>query len=201
MSFNKFMLPVGVVFGSLFIGILFELAIRHWLIKITRRTKWLGDDVIIHSLRGWVVVLFVILGLEIGFFFLPVSSALLRTLHQILLVLTIFSISAILARIAAGFINLYGEKGKGLLPSASIFANLIKIIIFVLGALVVINSLGVFITPIITTLGLGGLAVALALQDTLANFFARLHVIFTRQIRTGDFIKLESGEEGYERSY
>lgn len=197
MRFNQLILPVGMVIGGVVVGLFFELVVRRWLIKVARRTKWSGDDVIIRSLRGWVVVFFTILGLLLALSFLPVSSVLLRTLYQILFVLAVFSISAILARMAAGFINLYGEKGKGLLPSASIFANLSKTLIFVLGALVVINSLGVSITPIITTLGLGGLAVALALQETLANFFAGLHVIFTRQIRTGDYIKLESGEEGY----
>ena len=188
MRFNQLILPAGIVIGGVVVGFFFELVVCRWLIKVARRTKWSGDDVIIRSLRGWVVVLFTILGLQVALSFLPVSSVSLRTLYHILFVLAVFSISAILARMTAGFINLYGEKGKGLLPSASIFA---------LGALVVINSLGVSITPIITTLGLGGLAVALALQDTLANFFAGLHVIFTRQIRTGDYIRLESGEEGY----
>lgn len=197
MSVNQVILPVGIVVGGVVVGLFFELIVRQWLIKVARRTKWSGDDVIIRSLRGWVVVLFVILALDIASFFLPAAPGLLNTFRKIFLVLTVFSVSAILARMTAGFINLYGEKGKGILPSASIFANLSKILIFVLGALVVINSLGVSITPVITTLGLGGLAVALALQDTLANLFAGLHVIFTRQIRTGDYIKLENGEEGF----
>ena len=61
----------------------------------------------------------------------------------------------------------------------------------------VLNSLGISITPIITALGVGGLAVALALQDTLANLFAGIHILATRKIRPGDYVKLASGEEGY----
>jgi small-conductance mechanosensitive channel len=53
------------------------------------------------------------------------------------------------------------------------------------------------ITPILTALGVGGLAVALALQDTLSNLFAGLHVIASQQIKPGDYIKLDSGNEGY----
>ncbi|MCR4423036.1 MAG: mechanosensitive ion channel family protein [candidate division WOR-3 bacterium] len=197
MSYKDFLVPGGIVICGFLIGWLCELLIRTVLKSLARRTKWQGDDVIIRALQGWLVALFVILALYIAFFFLPVFSQILRTLHRILLVGTILSVTAIIARTVAGFINLYGEKGKGILPSASIFANLSKVIVFILGALVVVNSLGISITPIITTLGLGGLAVALALQDTLANFFAGLHIIITRQIRTGDYIKLESGEEGY----
>ncbi|NPV13931.1 mechanosensitive ion channel family protein [candidate division WOR-3 bacterium] len=197
MSFNDFLVPTGIVICGFLIGWLCEMVIRHGLKRLARRTKWQGDDVLIHAFQGWIVALFVILALYIAFFFLPVFSRFLRTLHRILLVATIFSVTAIIARTVAGFINLYGEKGKGILPSASIFANLSKVVIFILGVLVVLNSLGISITPIITTLGIGGLAVALALQDTLANFFAGLHIILTRQIRTGDYIKLESGEEGF----
>jgi small-conductance mechanosensitive channel len=53
------------------------------------------------------------------------------------------------------------------------------------------------ITPILTALGVGGLAVALALQDTLSNLFAGFYVAVARQIRLGDYVKLNSGEEGY----
>jgi small-conductance mechanosensitive channel len=57
--------------------------------------------------------------------------------------------------------------------------------------------LGISITPLITALGVGGLAVALALQDTLANLFAGIHILVEKSIRVGDFIRLETGQEGY----
>ena len=46
-------------------------------------------------------------------------------------------------------------------------------------------------------LGVGGLAVALALQDTLSNLFSGFYITLAGQIRVGDYIKLDSGEEGY----
>ncbi len=60
-----------------------------------------------------------------------------------------------------------------------------------------LNSLNIQITAILTALGVGGLAVALALQDTLSNLFAGFYVAIARQIRLGDYIKLNTGEEGY----
>src|SRR5262249_16602668 len=51
--------------------------------------------------------------------------------------------------------------------------------------------------PILTALGVGGLAVALALQDTLSNLFAGFYVAIARQVRLHDYIKLNTGEEGY----
>ncbi len=63
--------------------------------------------------------------------------------------------------------------------------------------MILLNLLGVSITPILTALGVGGIAVALALQDTLANLFAGFYVSLAGQLRVGDYIKLDSGGEGY----
>ena len=61
----------------------------------------------------------------------------------------------------------------------------------------ILHSLGISITPILTALGVGGLAAALALQPTLANLFSGLQIIAAKQLHPGDYIKLDSGEEGY----
>jgi len=75
--------------------------------------------------------------------------------------------------------------------------NVARIIIYILGILLIFYSLNIQITPLFATLGVGGLAVALALQGTLADLFAGFYISASKQIRIGDWIKLESGEEGY----
>ena len=65
------------------------------------------------------------------------------------------------------------------------------------GLLVLLQSFGLSITPLLTALGVGGLAVALALQDTLTNLFAGIHLLASKKIQPGDYIKMSSGEEGY----
>jgi small-conductance mechanosensitive channel len=62
---------------------------------------------------------------------------------------------------------------------------------------VVLDHYNYSIKTILTALGIGGLAVALALQDTLSNLFAGFYVAVARQIRLGDYVKLNTGEEGY----
>ncbi|MGC1248138.1 MAG: mechanosensitive ion channel family protein, partial [Spirulinaceae cyanobacterium] len=79
----------------------------------------------------------------------------------------------------------------------SLTSNLVRIIIFGFTTLVVLQNLGIDITTIITTLGIGGLEVALALQDTLSNLFAGFYITLSGQVRTGDYIKLETSQEGY----
>ena len=128
-----------------------------------------------------------------------ISHAQLGIVHKALLVIVALSVTVVVARISSAFVNLYSRRVGGVLMSTSMFANLTRIIVFIIGALIILQTLGISIAPILTALGVGGLAVALALQDTLSNLFAGIHVIASRQVEPGDYIKLSSGEEGYVR--
>ncbi len=82
-------------------------------------------------------------------------------------------------------------------PVAGVVRRTVQIVVIAIGCLVLLSGLGISITPLLTTLGIGGLAVALGLQDTLANLFAGIHLTLGGNIRVGDFVRLESGDEGY----
>jgi len=73
---------------------------------------------------------------------------------------------------------------------------LIHVFVLLLGSTVLLRYFNITITPVLTALGVGGLAVALALRDTLANFFAGIHILVEAPLSIGDFIRLTSGEEG-----
>jgi len=81
--------------------------------------------------------------------------------------------------------------------SATIFVTIARVIVWAIGGLVLLDSLGVAITPLLTALGVGGLAVALALQDTLSNLFAGIHILASHKVQPGDFIELDNGVQGY----
>lgn len=85
-------------------------------------------------------------------------------------------------------------------PLGSIQASvelLTKIVITIVGGMLILDNLGVSLTPLLTTLGIGSLAVAIALQDTLGNAFAGLHIKADRPVEVGQFVRLEGGDEGY----
>ena len=75
--------------------------------------------------------------------------------------------------------------------------RIISVFIYVMAFLIILDHLGIAIGPLLTGLGIAGLAVALALQDTLSNFFASLHIAVDRICRVGDYIEFESGVQGY----
>ena len=100
-------------------------------------------------------------------------------------------------RLAGNLIRFHGSGIPGALPVTTLTQTLAQLAVVILGLLVLLNLLGISITPILTALGVGGLAVALALQDTLSNLFAGFYVAVARQVRLGDYIRLNTGEEGY----
>ncbi len=85
---------------------------------------------------------------------------------------------------------------SGSTPSTSLLLNLVSAIIYLLGGILVLDAYDVSITPLLTALGVGGMAVALGLKETMENIFAGLHILLTKQIRIGDHIRLEGGAEG-----
>jgi small-conductance mechanosensitive channel len=102
-----------------------------------------------------------------------------------------------LSRLAGNVVRFYGGRFAGDLPVTSLSKNLAQIFVIILGALSILHYLRINVTPYLTALGVGGLAVALALQDTLSNLFGGFYMTVAGQIRLGDYIRLNSGEEGY----
>lgn len=90
-----------------------------------------------------------------------------------------------------------GLPATSLFVSVTLFANVVRLLIILIGVFIILQNLGISITPLVTALGIGGLAVALALQDTLSNLFAGFHIIASKQVRPGDYVKLDTGDEGY----
>jgi small-conductance mechanosensitive channel len=168
-----------------------------WLGKHADRTRWSGDDVIVGALRTvvpWATVAGAAAGAAAA---LPLTSGVQRHTNQVLTVLLIFVATVTAARVIAGLVRTVTQSRSGVAGSATIFVNITRVVVLAIGFLVVLQTLGISIAPLLTALGVGGLAVALALQDTLANLFAGIHILASKTVQPGDYIRLSSGEEGY----
>ena len=195
--FLEILIPATILVASVILGLIVRKIVFLRLISLSKKTKTKVDDIIIESIRGPILIWFLILGVYIAMQSVVVPVAAANIINKVLLVLAIFSVTYCLANITVKFVGVYSSKVNTTLPVTSLTRNISRIIIFGVGILVILHSLGISITPILATLGVGGLAVALALQDTLSNLFSGFYVIVSRQVKVGDYIKLDSGEEGY----
>jgi small-conductance mechanosensitive channel len=195
---NDWIIAGAIVLAGLILGIFFEKLISRVLHRLAGVTKWEWDDVVIKALRGVLVVWFTVGGLYIALLVkISLDPGQRDTIRKIIIALLLFSITLVIARAASGLIRLYSKKTRGGLPSTTLFSSIASILILITGIILILQNMGISITPLITALGIGGLAVALALQDTLSNLFAGFQIIISKQVRPGDYIVLESGGEGY----
>ncbi len=155
------------------------------------------DDIIIAAVKGPSMIWVLMLAVYIALRFSNVPMDKMDLAGKLLLALGIFSVSIAIANLFSQLINVFSQQAKVGIPITSLTQHIVRIIVLVVGALLILHNLGISITPILATLGIGGLAVALALQDTLANLFAGFYIIVSRQIKIGDYIKTDAGDEGY----
>jgi small-conductance mechanosensitive channel len=109
----------------------------------------------------------------------------------------IFACIIFIDKFVSQYMKYYGSKMEFFQTSQSIIIGLVRAVIIGLAALIFLDSMGISITPLLASLGIGSLAVALALQDTLANFFSGIQIIIDKSVQVGQFVKLESGEQGF----
>ena len=102
-----------------------------------------------------------------------------------------------LTRLVTLYLGRLVQKSPELQRVTEPAAFVVRILFALLAAFIILDNLGIHLTVIWTTLGVGGVAVALALQETLSNFFSGLYLLADRPIGPGDYIKLDSGHEGY----
>jgi small-conductance mechanosensitive channel len=181
-------------------GVIGALVLRRLLTRLQRKTeppRWRGSDIVVAFLRlvapwclgvgcAWAAVLA-----------LPLRSAYSHDLDHALLALIVVVVSLGSAKVAGAAVRAGATSHAGTSGSATIFVSITQVIVWTIGGLVLLDSLGVAITPLLTALGVGGLAVALALQDTLSNLFAGVHILASRKVQPGDFIQLDNGMQGY----
>ncbi|WP_425060280.1 mechanosensitive ion channel family protein [Sporomusa carbonis] len=154
------------------------------------------SEVVSKALRGMPVIWGGILGSYSAMHIIEISAEWLRFLGGALIVIGVFSLTMVTARMLSEIVTIYARKAEGAFPSASILANIAEVLTYLTGTLILLQTFGISIAPILTALGVGGLAVALALQDTLSNLFSGLHILLSKQIKAGDYVKLSTGEEG-----
>jgi small-conductance mechanosensitive channel len=194
---NEWVQRIAFVLGGLMVGLLVERVVVRWARRAATTTQFVWDDLVSASLAGiptiWMGAGGVYFALAVG----DVDPLLRSTVMNVLTVLVIGSIVIASMRIVGGAVETVSGRTPGAIGSPTLVVNLARLSVGVLGIFIILQNLGIDITPLITALGIGGLAVALALQDTLGNLFAGVQIILSKQVRPRDYIRLSSGEEGW----
>jgi small-conductance mechanosensitive channel len=167
------------------------------LLKFTRIKEWNYGQIWLRALKGKLYCTIALFACYLIIKHIGLEPKAQIVANKAILSFIILLITAYIASVVGKSISHNSTSASGVIPSATILHNIAKVTLYLIGILVIINSMGVSITPLITALGIGGLAVSLALQETLSNLFSGIQILVSKQIRPGQFISLESSVKGY----
>ena len=194
----------GIVLVALVVALVFHRVLFPLILRFTRWTPTDLDSRMVRSAR-WpftigIVVLGVYLALTLQLDLTTLAQHRVDNVAEALgVVLGIFLVVGLLSSVVDWYLAMLAARSTHVvdLRLFPLLRRVGVVIIYVIGALLVLDVLEINISPLIAGLGLGGLAVALALQPTLANLFAGTYVMTEGVISPGDYIELEGGMAGY----
>lgn len=190
-------MPLIVVLACAALGLALDASLRAFT-RITGGRGWHTAESLLTMLRGVTILYALALGVYIAADAYAVGGSKGEQLQERLAIaLCILASTIVGTRLAERSISTLSRHYGDRFPSASLFVSIARVTVIVIGTLIFLDSFNITVAPILTVLGTGGVAIALALQTTLANLFAGLQIIAARQVRPGDYIKLDDGSEGY----
>ena len=169
---------------------------RVWLRKFTSKTKTALDDQLLELLNGpiKVIVFVVLLHIGLSIFHWPPLAEL--WLHKAFVVILALSLTYMVLKITDVLVDIWRERGADVERGTNdqlfiVIRKGIKAFLLVIAALVTMQNLGVNVTAAIASLSIGGLAIGLAAQDTLANLFGAVAIFADKPFRVGDRVQVD----------
>jgi small-conductance mechanosensitive channel len=187
-----------LVFGTLIItalllGFVLNRILHHW----TRKFRNGRGELFFSFLESLPIPLLVLTGLYIGLESVTLPGPYERIGSKLILALVLLVIAYFPAKVLILGLRRMSQKDPALERVTQPAAFVIRAVFALLAIIIFLENLGVSLTAIWTTLGVGSVAVALALQETLSNFFSGLYLLADRPVSPGDYIKLDSNQEGH----
>lgn len=195
-SWSDVAVPLSVLAFAVIATLWLRQAAFRALERWAEKNRWQGDEMTLQATRGpsvlWCLVVSAGLALAVS----SAPSAWKGPAGKGLWSILIFSLALTALNLAGRFIPFYGERWKWPQRALVLSRNTARAVIFLLAVLVALDVWGVPTTPILLVIALAALAALLALRGSLADLFAGFQLSATGRIRVGDYVRLESGEEG-----
>ena len=200
---------IAFILGSFILALFSRWFLRLLMARFCSKTKSELDDVIVKALGSPLMLAIIAAGtygavvtalnLEVWELSADRIEAYSDKTIQVFKALFILIMAFGALRVLNGIGRWYvvSTDSQGVAHQVDILKKLLSIGIWTIVVVLVFGQLGYQVSALLATLGVAGLAVALALQDTLANIFAGFYILADKSVKAGDYIKLESGDEGF----
>jgi small-conductance mechanosensitive channel len=189
--------PLAVFAAGLIATIWLRRVAYNALDRWAKRTKWQGDEILLQATRApsilWCLILSSALALTVS----PVAQHWKNWANKGLWTLLVISLALSAVNLVGRLVSLYGERLKVTQRSIDISKNIANAAIYIVAILILLDIWGAPTTAIIFFIVLAAVVVLVAFRETLPNFLAGIQLNARGQFKVGDYIKLDTGEEGY----
>ena len=195
-TIKEWLIALSIIFGSFILGKILYLISTKFLRKLTSKTKTELDDHLIDRLEKPIIFAIIIIGVWIGLKTLNLHPDIESWFSKSYIILIAFNISWVMTRTVETVMDLYilplTERSKTDFDNQiyPIVKKSVIYIIWAIGIIVGLNNAGYNVGAILASLGIGGLAMAMAAKDTVSNFFGGITIFTDKPFKVGDRIKI-----------
>jgi len=193
----KIAVPALVVVACYAVGLWLRRVADNAFERWTARTRWEGSQLVVGTARRPFLFWFLLLGIGIAIQVSILPAGIKNIAEKTTGSLFILSLGWVAIALSEQLLGLYLPKIKVPQPTTALAMNAVRITVIVISALAVLDTWGVPTTPLLLLIAVAVLAAMLALRNVAPDVFAWFQLEASQQIKAGDYIKLETGEEGY----
>jgi len=175
------------------LGLLLNRIFHRWAVKL--RNSW--GEIVLAILESLSIPLCMLAAVYTALEALTLPRQYERIGSKVIFGLVIVVIFYFFTKVIVLFLSRWSQREPSLQRVTQPAVFVVRVLFALLAIIIILENLGIHLTAVWTTLGVGSVAVALALQDTLGNFFAGLYILVDRPVNPGDYVRLDGGQEGY----
>ncbi len=187
-SITDWLIALGIVAGAAALLLLLRRAVPSWFAAYACRTETRVDDIVAEILTATKPAFLVVMALYLGALYLALPDKTVRIVDGVALVALLLQVGVWGQRGIALALRLKKETDVAGATTLSVLGFVGRIVLWSVVLLMILDNLGVNITALVASLGIGGIAVALAVQNILGDIFASLSIALDRPFAIGDFI-------------
>lgn len=190
---------LAAVLISLLVALLTNLVIRKLLKPLVKKTKTMVDDIIIRNFSSLVFYIILLVGIRVGVSFFELETLVVNNVIDTVLILIVLRILIkMITNFADHWMDLWQNRTDARAEERLIpfLQKIVKTVVIILGVIFIFSAWEIDISPLLATAGIAGLAVGLAVKDSLGNILGGLQLVMDKTFKVGDKVQLDSGEVG-----
>lgn len=194
---NEYTVAILIILLFIILAKVIVYLVKKFVFKLTAKTKTDLDDKIVEIVTPQVYSILILAGTYFALRALTVLDPYAQQIGGFFFVLAVLFITFAVSRVVRVMVLHFLHVQKKFEKAPQLINRIINVIIYAIATLIILDHFNISITPIMATLGVGAVAVGLALQGTLSNLFAGMRVLSDRKINLGNYIEMEGGISGY----